>query len=70
MLRDNLGDSFYRCLENPCPNGAVTSLTENVISPFQAEPTHHYETVNHYETVVPSQLNQRRMIGLLVLACL
>jgi hypothetical protein len=40
MLRDNLVDSFYRCLENPRPNGADPSLTEDLISPFQAEPTH------------------------------
>jgi hypothetical protein len=40
MLRDNLADSFYRCLENPRPNGADPSLTEDLISPFQAEPTH------------------------------
>src|SRR5437879_10617439 len=26
------------CLENPRPNGAESSLTENVTSPFQAEP--------------------------------
>jgi hypothetical protein len=26
------------CLENPRPKGAESSLTENVISPFQAEP--------------------------------
>src|ERR1019366_7635066 len=28
------------CLENPRPAGAETSLTENVTSPFQAEPAH------------------------------
>src|SRR4029077_18641740 len=28
------------CLENPRPKGAESSLTENVISPFQAEPAH------------------------------
>jgi hypothetical protein len=39
MLRDNLADSYYRCLENPRPNGADPSLTEDLISPFQAEPT-------------------------------
>jgi hypothetical protein len=38
MLRDNLGDSFYRCLENPRPAGAELSLTENVTSPVPAEP--------------------------------
>jgi len=26
------------CLENPCPAGAEPTLTENVASPFQAEP--------------------------------
>ena len=28
------------CLENPRPAGAESTLTENVTSPFQAEPTH------------------------------
>src|SRR5437868_12748993 len=28
------------CLENPRPAGAESTLTENVASPFQAEPTH------------------------------
>src|SRR5271165_4734604 len=33
------------CLENPRPKGAESSLTENVTSPFQAEPAHiHLET--------------------------
>ena len=27
------------CLENPRPEGAESTLTENVASPFQAEPT-------------------------------
>ena len=29
-----------RCLENPRPEGAESTLTENAASPFQAEPTH------------------------------
>jgi len=37
MLRHNLADSFYRCLENPRPIGADPSLTEDLISPFQTE---------------------------------
>jgi hypothetical protein len=54
MLRDNLvgliepmriqkqaSDDRSSCLENPRPNGAESSLTENVTSPFQAEPTHY-----------------------------
>ena len=28
------------CLENPRPEGAESTLTENVASPFQAEPRH------------------------------
>ena len=38
MLRDNLADSFYPYLENPRPTRPDPSLTEYVISPFQAEP--------------------------------
>src|ERR1700730_1438627 len=51
MLRDNLvgliepmriqkqaSDDRSSCLENPRPKGAESSLTENVTSPFQAEP--------------------------------
>jgi hypothetical protein len=51
MLRDNLvgliepmrsqkqaSDDRSLCLENPRPAGAESSLTENVTSPFQAEP--------------------------------
>ncbi len=33
-------DDSSLCLENPRPEGAESSLTENVTSPFQAEPTH------------------------------
>jgi hypothetical protein len=40
MLRDNLVGSSHRCLENPRPTRAEPSLTEDVTSPFQAEPRH------------------------------
>ena len=33
------------CLENPRPKGAKSSLTENVTSPFQAEPAHYHLTL-------------------------
>ena len=33
-------DDRLSCLENPRPEGAESSLTENVNSPFQAEPAH------------------------------
>ncbi len=38
MLRDNPVGSSHQCLENPRPAGAELSLTEDVTSPFQAEP--------------------------------
>jgi hypothetical protein len=57
MLRDNLvgliepmrisasrkktSDDRSSCLENPRPVGTESSLTENVTSPFQAEPAHY-----------------------------
>ena len=33
-------DDRLPCLKNPRPEGAESSLTENVTSPFQAEPAH------------------------------
>ena len=33
-------DDSLSCLENPRPEGAESSLTENVASPFTAEPRH------------------------------
>jgi len=36
------------CLENPRPEGAESTLTENVASPFQAEPRHHRLTGHYY----------------------
>ena len=36
-------DDRSSCLENPRPEGAESSLTENVTSPFQAEPAQHHQ---------------------------
>ena len=33
-------DDRSSCLENPRPEGAESSLTDNATSPFQAEPAH------------------------------
>ncbi len=33
-------DDSLSCLENPRPEGVESSLTENVASPFPAEPRH------------------------------
>jgi hypothetical protein len=39
--RKQSSDDRPTCLENPRPAGAESTLTENVASPFQAEPRHH-----------------------------
>ena len=43
--RPQASDDRFPCLENPRPKGAESSLTENVTSPFQAEPAqlHHLD---------------------------
>src|SRR6266496_6640938 len=81
MLRDNLvgliepmriqkqaSDDRSSCLENPRPAGPESSLTENVTSPFQAEPAHNRERrvrIRAFHTF-PSLKNLRnfRMIAL------
>ena len=37
-IQKQASDDRSLCLENPRPEGAESSLTENVTSPFQAEP--------------------------------
>jgi hypothetical protein len=37
-IQKQASDDRPPCLENPRPEGAESSLTENVTSPFQAEP--------------------------------
>src|ERR1700685_292009 len=39
--RKKASDDRPSCLENPRPEGAESTLTENVASPFQAEPRQH-----------------------------
>ena len=38
LIQKQSSDDRSSCLENPRPEGAESSLTENVTSPFQAEP--------------------------------
>src|SRR5437588_7941825 len=40
LIQKQSSDDRSSCLENPRPEGAESSLTENVTSPFQAEPAH------------------------------
>ncbi len=39
-IQKQASDDRPSCLENPRPEGAESSQTENVTSPFQAEPEH------------------------------
>src|SRR5450755_2302170 len=39
-IQKQASDDRSSCLENPRSEGAESSLTENVTSPFQAEPAH------------------------------
>ncbi len=41
-IQKQASDDRSLCLENPRPEGVESSLTENVTSPFQAEPTHFF----------------------------
>jgi hypothetical protein len=49
------------CLENPRPKGAESSLTENVTSPFQAEPAQPYQRAYIWESGVTSNGSIRRL---------
>src|SRR5437588_10129527 len=40
LIQKQSSDDRSSCIENPRPEGAESSLTENVTSPFQAEPAH------------------------------
>ena len=46
--RQKPSDDRPPCLENPRPEGAESTLTENAASPFHAEPKHVYEA-NHVQ---------------------
>ena len=40
--RKKSSDDRPPCLENPRPEGAESTLTENALSPFHAEPKHRH----------------------------
>jgi hypothetical protein len=53
--RKQSSDDRPICLENPRPEGAESTLTENVASPFHAEPRHHYfRLADHSPRIVGS----------------
>jgi len=60
-----------QCLENPRPEGAESTLSENARSPFQAEPRH-LDSVPHcavyaesFHAIIKSTLNSRYAICLM-----
>src|SRR5205807_7172501 len=55
LIQKQSSDDRSSCLENPRPEGAESSLTENVTSPFQAEPAHH--EMGHFSGLDHSQIN-------------
>src|SRR5437667_9030232 len=56
-------DDRLPCLENPRPAGAEPSLTENVTSPFQAEPAHFVADDTLEQLSTTSQVGQTRLGG-------
>ena len=46
-IQKQASDDRSLCLENPRPEGAESSLTENVTSPFQAEPAQYHHVCFH-----------------------
>ena len=56
-------DDRLSCLENPRPEGAESSLTENVTSPFQAEPTQNEITAARRRLDVHFHVGVQRKFG-------
>ena len=62
--RKQSSDDRPPCLENPRPEGAESTLTENAASPFHAEPKHLREVltriadhpINHIDELLPWNL--------------
>jgi hypothetical protein len=48
-IQNQASDDRPSCLENPRPEGAESSLTENVTSPFQTEPAQFRKNCTAFE---------------------
>jgi hypothetical protein len=57
--RKKPSDDRPPCLENPRPEGAESTLTENAASPFQAEPRHYRQMSNEVYTITPAGTKNR-----------
>jgi hypothetical protein len=51
-IQKQTSDDRPSCLENPRPEGAESSLTENVTFPFQARPTQLRDEIRYLLSVV------------------
>ena len=49
-IQKQASDDRSSYLENPRPEGAESSLTENAASPFQAEPAHRLSSLTCFQT--------------------
>ena len=59
--RTHASDDRLPCLKNPRPEGAESSLTENVTSPFQAEPAHTHTLLQEPDSKLASARDERIM---------
>jgi hypothetical protein len=48
------------CLENPRPAGAESTLTENVASPFQAEPRQDHPEIGAYDRATDAKFGEHQ----------
>ena len=70
MLRDNRVGSLHQCLENPRTAGAELSLTEDVTSPFQAEPRHlHTPLIEPDVRICRIRLSEKTHAMAIAIAC-
>jgi hypothetical protein len=70
-IQKQASDDRSSCLENPRPDGAEFSLTENVTSPFQAEPAHLGEIIADRESkfLVSYECEKSERIGRFFITC-
>jgi hypothetical protein len=58
IARQESSDDRPRCLENPRPEGAESTLTENAASPFHAEPKQSIRRVMEKCHAKPSEIER------------
>src|SRR5437870_1971386 len=58
-----ISDDRPPCLENPRPEGAESTLTENAASPFQAEPRHGQSILNYFRNWFGATFGEKKKDG-------